>query len=36
MLYLHEHTHTLVEFSNAMDEVFKQMYKEFEVKFEIR
>ena len=36
MLYLHEHTHTLVEFASAMDEVFKEVHKEFNIKCEVR
>ena len=36
MLYLHEHTHTLVEFASAMDEVFQQVYREFDIKYEVR
>ena len=40
MLYLHGHTHghthTLVEFSRAIDEVFKQVQKEFDMRHEIR
>ena len=36
MLYLHGHTHTLVEFASAMDEVFKEVHKEFDIKYEVR
>ena len=36
MLYLHGHTHTLVEFASAMDEVFKQLYREFDIQCEVR
>ena len=39
MLYLHGHTHghthTLVEFFRAMDEVFKQVYNEWDMEHEI-
>ena len=36
MLYLHGHTHTLVEFASAMDEVFTEVHKEFDIKYEVR
>ena len=36
MLYLHGHTHTLVEFASAMDEVFKQVYREIGIINEVR
>ena len=36
MLYLHGHTHTLVEFASAMDGVFKEVHKEFDIKHEVR
>ena len=36
MLYLHGHTHTLVEFASAMDEVFKEVHKEFDINYEVR
>ena len=36
MLYLHGHSHTLVEFASAMDEVFTEVHKEFDIKYEVR
>ena len=36
MLYLHGHTHTLVEFASAIDEVFQEVHKEFDIKCEVR